>query len=188
MPSLRLVQVALTLLLLGVLATGGCAAPSPTGQSASTPTTGIRVGGGNTPAAAEVARAAQSPTTGSGISPVTVTALTGATRNVTVPIVGLNGSNINGSATLTAIDAGRSRVQILATGSTDAHPAEFHDGRCASFDSAPRWSLQPVQNGASTSELDVPFEQLARGGTAIVLHRSPQDETPVACGNVEPMS
>jgi hypothetical protein len=104
---------------------------------------------------------------------------------VSIPIVALNASGINGTATLIGSESGRTRVQIRVTGSTDVHPAHFHDGRCSGFDSTPKWPLEPVRNGASTTDLNVPFDEVTRGGTVITLHRSQQDEAPVACGNVE---
>jgi hypothetical protein len=88
---------------------------------------------------------------------------------------------------LTGIENNRTRVQILVTGSTGEHPAHFHDGRCSGFDPNPKWPLDPVRNGTSTTELDTSFQQFTNGGMVVNLHRSPQDETPVACGNVEPI-
>jgi hypothetical protein len=189
----HLTHFGLRVLILGAVTIAGCApAATPTGPSATTPTTGVRAGPATTPAAAEVAGAIASLTTvgspvPSGTPARAATVLTGAARNVTIPIVDLNASGINGTATLIGSESGRTRVQILVTGSTDVHPAHFHNGRCSGFDPAPKWPLEPIRNGTSTTDLNVPFDEVTRGGTVINLHRSQQDETPVACGNLEPI-
>jgi hypothetical protein len=52
-------------------------------------------------------------------------------------------------------------------------------------DPTPRWPLNPVENGMSTTELAAPFSQVTNGSTAINLHQSPADETPNLCGDIE---
>ena len=73
----------------------------------------------------------------------------------------------------------------MVTGSTTDHPAHIHDGICPDVNPAPKWPLNDVQNGSSTTELDVSLDQIASSPVAINVHVSPQDETPVACGNIQ---
>jgi hypothetical protein len=107
---------------------------------------------------------------------------------VSITLEPLNDSGMGGTATLTMLDNDRSRVQVLVTGSTSVHPAHIHAGRCPDVDPTPRWPLDPVQNGASTTELDVSLPQIATGEYAVEMHVSPSDLTPVACGNINTAS
>jgi hypothetical protein len=128
------------------------------------------------------------PTIGLGSSPAVATPEVAgvSARQSTIEIAPENNSGVTGTATLSDLGNGRTRVLLTLTGSTGVHPAHIHDGVCASVNPAPKWPLNDVQNGTSSTELDAPLNEIASGSTAVNVHVSPQDETPVACGTIRP--
>jgi len=128
------------------------------------------------------------PTIGLGSSPAVATPeVAGAlARQATIEITPENGSGISGTATLADLGNGRTRVLLTVTGSTGDHPAHIHDGVCPDVNPAPKWPLNDVQNGSSSTELDASLDDIMTGATAINVHVSPQDESPVACGTIHP--
>ncbi len=105
----------------------------------------------------------------------------------TVTLAPLNNSGISGSATLTDLGGGRTRVVVNVTGSPAGanHPAHIHDGSCPT-PGAVRYPLQNIQNGTSTTEVNASLADLMRGTFAVNLHRSAQEASVyVACGNVQ---
>jgi hypothetical protein len=95
-------------------------------------------------------------------------------------------SGITGTATLTEVGNNRIRIEIRANNSgAGPQPAHIHRGTCAQLDPTPLFSLSPVANGASTTEIDGTFQVLGSGQHAIHMHRS-QEELAiyVACADI----
>ncbi len=99
-----------------------------------------------------------------------------------------NNSGITGTASLTALGGGLLRVEIKVSGAgAGPQPAHIHDGTCAQLaPGPPKFSLNPVSNGASSSDIDASIEQLISGPHAVHMHKS-QEELPVyvACSDIK---
>ncbi len=131
-------------------------------------------------------------TTAFGLVGVLATAaVTGAQgQSVTLDLVSQNNSGISGTATLTDLGGGQMRVEIRVTGAeAGPQPAHIHGGNCAQLDPAPRFSLTPVTNGVSTTDVEGTLQQVTAAPHAIHLHKSPE-ELPiyVACADTKPPS
>jgi hypothetical protein len=144
-----------------------CSSPAQTaGPSAATPTVGLRV--------------SETPTVG------LATEQSPGNRTIVVQLREQNGSGINGRATLAETGPGTTSVEIQVAASTGIHPAHIHNGSCANLDPAPRWGLENVVNGVSTTRVNASLADILAGPVAVNLHRSPQEaETYVACGDIE---
>jgi len=104
---------------------------------------------------------------------------------VTVSLKEQNKSGETGSATFTPQGNKTQVVLELKGGPADAQPAHIHAGTCAKLDPTPKYPLQNVVNGKSTTVLDVPMKQLMATG-AVNVHKSAQDvKTYVACGDLK---
>jgi LPXTG-motif cell wall-anchored protein len=109
-----------------------------------------------------------------------------AARPMTVALMTQNNSGVMGTATLTDIGGGRTRVEVRvsAAGNTNM-PAHIHEGTCATLNPAPKIPLNNVMNGTSTSEVNATIPTILSMQHAINLHKSPQEASVyVACGNV----
>lgn len=107
-------------------------------------------------------------------------------RPVTVQLATQNASGVSGTATLTDIGGGKTRVEIrVSPGGNANQPAHVHEGTCANLNPAPKIPLNNVTNGTSTTDVDATIATILSMPHAINLHKSPQ-ELPVytACGNV----
>lgn len=121
------------------------------------------------------------------LSAVGTVSLAGAqSSTATVQLAAQNTSGISGTATLTDLGGGKTRVVVNVTGAAGGNePAHIHEGTCATLNPAPKYPLTNVQNGASTTEVNVSLADLQKSPYAINLHKSPQDvPTYVACGDI----
>ena len=85
------------------------------------------------------------------------------------------------------LPGGKLRVEIRTNGAgAGPQPAHIHQGTCANLDPAPKFSLAPLTNGASTTELDGSIRDITSAPHAIHLHKAP-DELPVyvACADIK---
>jgi hypothetical protein len=108
----------------------------------------------------------------------------------TVTINSLEASGITGTATFKDI-AGAVAILLKVEGLSTAEeeeslvPAELHFGTCA----APGELAYPMtapDAGASETDLSINLEQFnAQKPMALILYRSPQDHTAIACGDVQ---
>jgi len=106
----------------------------------------------------------------------------------TVELATLNDSGVTGSAVLTDLSHGRTRVEVDVdpAGHPDM-PAHIHPGTCVNLVPQPRYPLQNVIDGVSTTELEVTLEELFAGDLALNLHFSPEDfGTYTACADLNP--
>lgn len=118
------------------------------------------------------------------VLPAVVSAQTA--RPVSVNLGVMNASGVSGTATLTDIGGGRTRVDVrVSTGGNPTMPIHIHEGTCATLNPTPKYPLTSVANGTSTSEVNVSIAMLLASPHAINSHKSPQ-EIPnyTSCGNV----
>jgi hypothetical protein len=107
-------------------------------------------------------------------------------QSVTVNLASQNSSGMTGTATLTDLGAGRTRVEISVTGAgAGRQPAHIHNGTCERLDPAPRFTLTPAVGGLSSTEIDAPLQEVLAELRAVHLHKS-QEELAiyVACANL----
>jgi hypothetical protein len=98
-----------------------------------------------------------------------------------------NGSGESGTATFTSTEGNKTKVQIKLKGQPKgvAQPAHLHAGGCANLDPKPKYGLENVVNGKSTTVIPVDAGVLFQEGLAVNVHKSAQDiQTYVACGDV----
>jgi hypothetical protein len=108
-------------------------------------------------------------------------------KTVGVRLSQLSRSGETGTAKLTAIDADKTRVEITLKGAPKGtpQPAHIHEGTCAKLNPQPKYGLENVVDGKSTTEVPVGLEKLTAGGLAVNVHKSEKDiKTYVACGNI----
>ena len=107
-------------------------------------------------------------------------------RPTTVNLAVQNASGVAGSATLTDIGGGRTRVEVrVSTGGNTNMPAHIHEGTCATLNPAPKYPLTNVANGTSTTEVSATIASITASPHAINLHKSPTEASVyVSCGNV----
>ena len=99
-----------------------------------------------------------------GVAPATVGA---QGRSVTLNLNAQNNSGISGSAVLTDLGGGKTRVAIQATGAgAGPEPAHIHPGTCAQLDPTPAFTLTSVTNGSSTTDVDSTLQQLTASSFA----------------------
>lgn len=97
----------------------------------------------------------------------------GARPSTVATLTALNDSGVTGKVTLTAVDDTHTRVDIEVTpGGHHDMPAHIHPGTCAELVSQPRFPLQSVQAGRSTTVIAAPLGDLTQGGLAVNLHHS----------------
>jgi len=108
-------------------------------------------------------------------------------KGVTVRLGQQNKSGERGTARLTP-DGDKTKVVINLKGAPKgvAQPAHVHEGSCAKLDPKPKYPLQNVVDGKSTSEVPAKLDELTGGKLAINVHKSGDDlKTYVACGDIK---
>ncbi len=116
---------------------------------------------------------------------IAVTAPSPSGIPATIKIAPQNGSVETGSATFTPAEGNKTKVQIRLKGEPKgaSQPAHLHAGGCANLDPNPKYGLQNVVNGKSTTTIAVDPNLLFEKNLALNVHKSAQDiKTYVACG------
>ena len=109
-----------------------------------------------------------------------------AAKSVTVRLGEQNKSGQSGTARLTPM-GDKTKVEISMKGGPKGtpQPAHIHDGSCPNPDPKPRYPLQDVTDGKSTSEVAASLDSLLKGKSAINVHKSKEEiKVYVACGNI----
>jgi len=109
----------------------------------------------------------------------------GSAKSVNVRIHAQNKSGESGSAKLTPEGADKTRVEISLKGgpSGTPQPAHIHEGTCKKLDPKPKYGLESVVDGKSSTIVPVGIDTVR--GMAINVHKSAQDlKTYVACGDI----
>jgi hypothetical protein len=108
-------------------------------------------------------------------------------KAVTVRLAQQNKSGESGTARLTP-QGDKTKVDINLKGAPKgvSQPVHVHDGSCAKLDPKPKYGLQNVVDGKSTSEVPVKLDELTGGNLAINVHKSAEEvKTYVACGDIK---
>ena len=106
----------------------------------------------------------------------------------TVELQTLNDSGVTGSAVLTDVGNGVTRVvvDVDPAGHPDM-PAHIHPGTCTDLVPQPIYPLQNVVDGSSETDILVTLDELFAGDLALNLHFSSDDYgTYTACANLVP--
>jgi len=109
----------------------------------------------------------------------------GSAKAVTVRMHAQNKSGESGTAKLTPQGADKTRVEISLKGAPKGtpQPAHIHEGSCAKLDPKPKYGLENVVDGKSSTV--VPQGIDAVRGMAINVHKSADDiKTYVSCGDI----
>ena len=105
---------------------------------------------------------------------------------LTIDLGAQNNSGETGTATLTP--AGHKTKVVIELSNAPAgvvQPAHIHKGTCADLDKAPKWKLEPVKDGKSTTMVPVSLKTILKNKTAINVHKSPTEiQVYVACGDI----
>ena len=107
-----------------------------------------------------------------------------STRRVTLGT--LNDSGVAGTVVLADVGGGLTRVDVsVSPGNNSDMPAHIHPGSCAELVPQPKYPLQNVKNGVSTTVVPAPLAELVAGDLAVNLHRSNDDlGTYTACADM----
>jgi hypothetical protein len=110
-----------------------------------------------------------------------------AAKSVTVRLAEQNKSGERGTARLTP-QGDKTKVDISLKGAPKGvqQPAHIHEGSCAKLDPKPKYPLQNVVDGKSSSEVPLKLDELRGGNHAINVHKSAEEvKTYVACGDIK---
>jgi hypothetical protein len=100
----------------------------------------------------------------------------GGGRSVELTIQPLNASGVSGRVTLTAVDDATTRVVVdVDPAGNPSMPAHIHPGSCADLVPQPKYALENVIDGHSTTEVSASLDQLLAGGQALNVHRSNEE-------------
>ena len=105
---------------------------------------------------------------------------------VTVKLEAQNNSGQNGVATLLPEgDKTKVVIEIPNMPAGVAQPAHIHLGSCDKLDKAPKWNLEGVRGGRSTTTVPVSLDTILKDKTAINVHKSAAEaQIYVSCGNI----
>jgi hypothetical protein len=88
----------------------------------------------------------------------------------------LSDSGVTGTVTMT--EAGEQRTLVVVDVDPSGHanmPAHIHPGSCVDLVPQPRYPLQNVVDGMSTTEVPASLDELLSGDVALNLHRSNEE-------------
>jgi Cu/Zn superoxide dismutase len=111
----------------------------------------------------------------------------GGAKAVTVRMHAQNKSGETGTARLTPVGDDKTRVEVSLKGAPSGtpQPAHIHEGSCAKLNPKPKYGLENVTDGKSTTEVPVSLKDLESGQYAINVHKSADDlKTYVSCGDI----
>ena len=97
----------------------------------------------------------------------------------------LNASGVTGSVSFTDVE-GRTRVDIdVDPGANPDMPAHIHPGTCVNLTPQPKYPLENVKAGTSTTVVPASIDELFAGGLAVNIHKSNDDlKTYTACVDI----
>jgi Cu/Zn superoxide dismutase len=109
----------------------------------------------------------------------------GSAKSVNVRMHAQNKSGESGTAKLTPQGADKTRVEISLKGGPKGtpQPAHIHEGSCAKLDPKPKYGLENVVDGKSSTVVPQGIDSVR--GMAINVHKSADDlKTYVSCGDI----
>ena len=98
-----------------------------------------------------------------------------------------NGSGETGTATLTDLGDGTTRVEVTVAGEPAgaSQPMHIHTGTCANLNTAPAFPLTNLENGTSTTVVTTTLQSLLASPYAINGHKSAAEiSVYVFCGDI----
>jgi hypothetical protein len=103
----------------------------------------------------------------------------------TISLQTLNASGVTGSVSFADL-GGRTRVDIsVDPGANPDMPAHIHPGTCANLTPQPKYPLENVKAGSSTTVVPATIDELFAGGLAVNIHKSNDDlKTYTACVDI----
>jgi hypothetical protein len=110
-------------------------------------------------------------------------AASGPTRTITLQT--LNASGVTGSVSFADL-GGRTRVDVTVDPANNPDmPAHIHPGTCANLTPQPKYPLENVRAGTSTTVVPAPIDELFAGNLAVNIHKSNDDlKTYTACVDI----
>jgi hypothetical protein len=118
---------------------------------------------------------------------IILAACQGSGPSTVITLTALNGSGVTGTVTLTSVDSGHTRVDVAVdpAGHNDM-PAHIHPGTCTTLMPQPKYPLQSVQSGHSSTVVGASMSDLMQDGLAVNLHDSNDDMmTYAACAELK---
>ena len=103
---------------------------------------------------------------------------------VTVAMEEQSGSTQFGDAVLTDVGESRTRIDLSVGNAGRTQYARLFRGSCDDLGAGPVYALADVVEGESTTELDVPLDDLVGGGYAIAVHQLPDTLRLAVCGEL----
>lgn len=103
----------------------------------------------------------------------------------TIALETLNGSGVTGTVAFSDV-GGRTRVDVTVdpAGNPDM-PAHIHPGTCDNLTPQPKFPLENVRNGTSTTVVAASIAELFAGDLAVNIHKSNNDlKTYTACVDI----
>lgn len=109
-----------------------------------------------------------------------------AVAPVTLQLRELNASGVSGTVTMTTIDDGHTLVEVEVDAAGHSNmPAHIHPGTCAELVPQPKYPLQSVIEGRSSTAVAASLEELLSGEQALNIHMSNEDmHLYSACGEL----
>jgi hypothetical protein len=109
----------------------------------------------------------------------------GAEGSVKLELAEENESGQSGTAVLSPVDGGRTRVVIDVDNAPDLpQPAHVHPGRCGNLGD-PIAALESLVNGRSETIVPISLSDLQRGGLVVHAHKSEAEfEVSIACATI----
>jgi hypothetical protein len=115
-----------------------------------------------------------------------ITASGAAPASETIAMHGLNGSNQNGTATIT--DRGGKvlvSVNIANEPASASEPSHVHFGNCPTIKAIPAYNVGPILNGKAKSVVALSWATINSGKYVIMVHKSSAAMgTYVSCANI----
>ncbi len=107
--------------------------------------------------------------------------------SIEIPLSAQNDSGENGTAVLTDLGNGKTRVEVNVTGAPAGvpQPLHIHEGTCANLVARPTYPLTSAVDGKSVTEIDATLASLQNGNFAINGHKSAEEASVyVFCGDI----
>jgi hypothetical protein len=110
-------------------------------------------------------------------------ATAGPSRTITLQT--LNASGVTGSVSFVDL-GGRTQVDVTVDPADNPDmPAHIHPGTCANLTPQPKYPLENVRAGTSTTVVPAPIDELFAGDLAVNIHKSNDDlKTYTACVDI----
>jgi len=113
-------------------------------------------------------------------------AFAAADTPLTIKLDAQNNSGQSGTATLTPEgDQTKVVVEMMNAPAGVAQPMHIHLGTCANLDKVPKWKLEALKDGKSTTMVPASLATIMKDKTAINVHKSVAEiQVYVACGDI----